>query len=251
MSEAGNTLTLETTQGPVVIKLLRPEWEEQWNVDDPLLPLAAEAATLLIADAGDGKVKRLNPATGLVTVFAEGLLQPSGVAVVDGEVVVADTGRSRLLRFSQDGKALGVLEPRGLTTLPHAPPMSDIPDRQDVALEPQKVRSGQKTELLLSFRPPDGFKLNPRAAQSYKLLEARGPIHFSGKTRDLAVDLKKPLKLEFTADSGRTEAILAVDFFYCREDGKGLCRSAAKRFHVLIDGAPKEKARSVSVVVEP
>ncbi|GAB2935413.1 thioredoxin-like domain-containing protein [Rhodococcus aerolatus] len=51
------------------------------------LTVAADGS-VLVADTYDGAVRRFDPATGLVSTLAAGLVEPRGVAVLDGRVLV-------------------------------------------------------------------------------------------------------------------------------------------------------------------
>ncbi|GAA4210991.1 NHL domain-containing thioredoxin family protein [Actinocatenispora rupis] len=59
--------------------------------------VAADGA-VLVADTYNGAVRRYEPATGAVSTVASGLAEPSDVLVVDGEVLVVESGAHRLTR---------------------------------------------------------------------------------------------------------------------------------------------------------
>lgn len=215
--------------------------------------LAALGDRLLVADAGDGRVKLFDPKSGRLTVFADGLLQPSGVTVMKREVIVADTGRSRLLRFSADGRPRGELRVRNLRPAPAGPPLVDAPPRSpEQTVTPQPVRSGEQSGLTLDFQLPAGYHLNPRAPIVYFVSETRGNIRLVEATRKGVVfSPKRPIEILFTTDGIRSEIILNVDLYYCRDDDKGVCLAASKRYRVILAGSPSEKSRRAAVVVTP
>jgi hypothetical protein len=215
--------------------------------------LAALGGRLFIADAGDGCVKELDPASGSVRVVTDGLSRPSGLAVVHGELIVAETDRSRLLRLAPDGRRLGELALRGLKPLPKGPPMTDLPERQDETLAPQRVKAGVEDAIELSVELPAGDRLNPRAPLRARIEESRGNMKFPPETRRFIAlpPPKKPLRIRFTPAAGSGEALIDVDLYYCRADGKGLCFASAKRYHVFIDAAKDAAPRTVRIPARP
>lgn len=76
---------------------------------------------LLVADAGNHRVLRINPATGFILATITGgpgtlLRSPSGVAVTEqGVIYVADTGNDRIAMFSLAGIPLGSFGATGST----------------------------------------------------------------------------------------------------------------------------------------
>lgn len=87
----------------------------------------ADGARLLAADAQRNSVFRIDPATGIATVFiaagAGGLSAPAGIErLADGSLVVSSSGSDRLLRFDADGQPLGRFDrgPAGVLQQPRA-----------------------------------------------------------------------------------------------------------------------------------
>lgn len=198
--------------------------------------LAVLDGALLIADSGDGALKRLDPASGEVAVLARGLSQPSGLAVTPEGIVVAETGRSRLLKFSKDGAPAGELAPSGLPPAPKGPPLAFLPPRKEIATRPAPVRAGAEQSVELGLSLPPGMKLNPRGPFWYRISETSGAVSFPGARKGYLMKPAFPAVLRFTPPEGRSEAVLDVDFYYCRADGKGLCFSSSQRFRLAFDG---------------
>ncbi len=72
---------------------------------DPGNRITANADAIWIADTGNGAVRRIDLATGIITTVATGLLEPHDVAVApDGAVYVADTGSHCVRRIAPDGE---------------------------------------------------------------------------------------------------------------------------------------------------
>ncbi len=90
---AGTTAGFSGDGGPAVLAGLNAP------SDTALMPDGG----YVIADTGNGRVRRVSPA-GVITTIAAGLAGPRDVAVAeDGAVVVADTGNDRILRIAPGG----------------------------------------------------------------------------------------------------------------------------------------------------
>lgn len=110
-----------------------------------------------VADTYNGAVRRYDPETGTVTTVAGGLHEPTGLALLAGELVVAESAAHRLVRA--EAAPTRVDGPARAT----ARPVSDVaPGR--VALEVVFVpppgqhldeRDGPATRLVVSSTPPD------------------------------------------------------------------------------------------------
>ena len=71
----------------------------------------ASDGTLLVSDTENDRVRRVDPASGAVTPFAD-VGRPGGIELAaDGTVFVIDTRQSRLLHLSGSGSQLGTLGP--------------------------------------------------------------------------------------------------------------------------------------------
>lgn len=68
-----------------------------------------------VLDALDGQLRRIDPASGAVTLIGErdlGLYRPRGFALApDGTILVADTGGSRIVRLTADGSLIATIGP--------------------------------------------------------------------------------------------------------------------------------------------
>jgi sugar lactone lactonase YvrE len=74
------------------------------------LAIAGDGA-LLVSDAGNDRVRRIDPATGVITAFAQ-LGTPHGLDVAtDGTIYVIDSRDSRVVHLSASGARLGFVGP--------------------------------------------------------------------------------------------------------------------------------------------
>ena len=74
------------------------------------LAVAADGS-LLVSDRGNGRVRRIDPVTGVITAFAA-VGEPYGIDVApDGTVYVIDGKAGRVARLTASGTALGSLGP--------------------------------------------------------------------------------------------------------------------------------------------
>ncbi len=72
------------------------------------IAIAADGA-LLVSDTGNDRLRRIDPATGVITAFAQ-VGSPRGIDVAaDGTIYVIDSRQRRLVRLSATGAAIGPL----------------------------------------------------------------------------------------------------------------------------------------------
>lgn len=116
---------------------------EQALLQHPLGVRVLPDDTVVICDTYNGAIRRYDPATGQVDTLLDDLDEPTDV-VVDGEdLVVVESGRHRLLRFS-----LSALTAREVSGPAHTT------GRPVTELAPGEV------ELTVMFEPPPGQKLD-------------------------------------------------------------------------------------------
>ncbi len=139
------------------------------QLDTPLSVAAGPDGTLVIAEAGSGRVRRVDP-QGIVSTIADGLTVPAGVAVGnDGAVVIADTGGGRVLRWTPQS---------GLQTL-----ATSLPAPGGIAL------AANGTVWLTDGRPFELLALRPDGSQRvYHLNDVADPGAISVGSRLLVID---------------------------------------------------------------
>jgi thiol-disulfide isomerase/thioredoxin len=134
--------------------------------------------SVAVADTYNGAVRRYDPATGEMSTLATGFEEPSGVVVVDGDLVVVESAAHRLTRIRLPTDALVVDGVAQRTQRPVTP------------LAPGDV------ELVVEFAPPPGQKLDERYGPATRLVVTATPPQLlregegkgTGLTRHLVLD---------------------------------------------------------------
>jgi thiol-disulfide isomerase/thioredoxin len=123
----------------------------------PLGVTALPDGSVAVCDTYNDAVRRYDPATGEVTTIATGLPEPSG-AVVDGEhLVVVESAAHRLTRLPLGSAAVAV-EAFALRT---QRPVTEI--------------AAGDVEVIVSFEPPPGQKLDDRYGPATRLVVSATP----------------------------------------------------------------------------
>jgi thiol-disulfide isomerase/thioredoxin len=159
------------------------------RMQHPLGVLVLPDGSVAVADTYNGAIRRYDPDTNSVSTLAGDLQEPSGLVLVDEEIVVVESNAHRLTRPITAGQLHQVLGARMQT------------ERPITELAPGPVT------LTVSFTPGPGRKLDDRYGPSTRLVISGTPDTLlsqgSGETTDLS------RKLVLTADPG-TEAVLQV-----------------------------------------
>lgn len=195
-------------------------------------------AGLLVADTYNGKIRRVDEATGEVTTVyrSEGdlaLREPSGLCQLpDGRVVVADTNHHRLVEIALDGSARVVplsVEP----PLPGAAPTSSLRGGA-IALPRARASQGDLT-LRLRLEPPAGFDLAAGSRVSIRLT-TEGPL--AAPPEDLGFEVspsRRAVPVRVTATAPGEGAIgVAIDAVVCGHGETEACWPVEARYRLPV-----------------
>ncbi|MFC7342600.1 NHL domain-containing thioredoxin family protein [Saccharopolyspora griseoalba] len=145
--------------------------------------------TVAVCDTYNGAIRRYEPATEEVSTLATDVAEPSGAAVVDGELVVVASAAHRLERPVPPGLAAKLVEGAS----------------QQVKRPATEVGAGA-VELEVVFTPPPGTKLDERYGPSTRLEITSTPEELLVEGAGVGTDLSRGLVL---AD-GISEGVLHV-----------------------------------------
>lgn len=213
--------------------------------------LAFDDGKLYVADAGDGKIKVFDLKAKALTVLAEGFREPRGLARFRGGWLVAEAGADRLVRLSADGKKRAVFKLKDLPPPPKGPRPPPAAPAALVKADLGKIAAGPDDRLLLDVRLPRGWGLNARGAFRWRVPETRGAIVFTPATRRGVKSAPTlPIVMPLSIEEGPAQALVSVDFFYCREDGTGECRAKAAVYEVSLSAVKGEKSREARLLIE-
>ena len=196
---------------------------------------------LLIADTYNHKIKILDPGRRSVNSFvgagkpgqADGekpsFYEPGGLAVAHDKLYVADTNNHAIRVVDLKTKETKTLQIKGLqppATNQTAASAEVAPNKEEIELAPQKLRSGDSS-VVISVDLPAGYHLNPTAPQRYSVaIESGGESLKSAaiNVNKSAKGLSLPIRIPIAVGAGSATARVSFTFVYCREDNTGTCR---------------------------
>lgn len=143
------------------------------RLQHPLGVTAGPDGAVVVLDTYNGALRRY--ADGAVTTLAEGLAEPSGAVVVDGELVVVESAAHRLSRPTLLAREVGGAALRT--------------ERPVTALSAGAVR------LTVAFTPPPGRKLDDRYGPSTRLTVTASPPSLLLDGAGESADLSRPVRL--------------------------------------------------------
>ncbi len=170
---------------------------EQALLQHPLGVTALDDGSVAIADTYNGAIRRYDPATGDVSTLATGLAEPSGAALLGGELVVVASAAHRLER-------------------PVAGAHLVAGEAHRVRRPPSDIAAGA-LDLAVVFTPPPGRKLDERWGPSTRLEVTSSPPELLAAGAGVGTDLTRALVVA----EGFTEGVLHVvaQGASCDDDG--------------------------------
>jgi thiol-disulfide isomerase/thioredoxin len=157
------------------------------RLQHPLGVAVLPDGSIAIADTYNGAIRRYDPSTDEVSTLATDLAEPSGLVLVDGEVVVVESAAHQLVRVAG---ALSQVQGESLTT-----------ERPVTELKAGRI------ELQVPFAPPPGRKLDDRYGPSTRLTVSASPPGLLDDGVGDTTELARTLVLQ--GESG-TEGVLHV-----------------------------------------
>ncbi|MFJ8772649.1 NHL domain-containing thioredoxin family protein [Streptomyces microflavus] len=154
----------------------------------PIGVTALPDGSVAISDTYNHALRRYDPATDEVTTLATDVREPSDAVLVDGDLVVVESARHRLIRLRLPEEAVRVAEQAHRTR------------RAATEIAPGTLR------LDVVFQAPAGQKLDTRYGPSTRLLVSATPPELLAEGSGAGTDLGRDLVL---AD-GVTEGVLHV-----------------------------------------
>jgi hypothetical protein len=160
---------------------------------------------------------------------------------------VADTNNHLIRTVDLKTQRVGTLEINGLQ--PPRPPVEpaqpDFSRATQVAVGERQLKPvGGKIRLLVDIQLPAGWKMNPAAPMRYYVTsDGKGPVTESATGwREVS-----PPASQFTVElpvsgEGVGSLRLGMDYFYCSEDGSGLCKVGSVQFNVAVRVSERGRA---------
>ncbi|GAA2814292.1 NHL domain-containing thioredoxin family protein [Saccharopolyspora taberi] len=141
--------------------------------------------SIAVCDTYNGAIRRYDPATDQVSTLASGVSEPSGAAVVDGELVVVASAAHRLERPVPPGVSAKLVSGAS----------------QQVKRPATEVGAGE-LELAVVFTPPPGTKLDERYGPSTRLEVTSSPEGLLVEGSGVGTDLTRRLVLAEGVEHG-------------------------------------------------
>jgi hypothetical protein len=136
--------------------------------------------SVAVCDTYNNAVRRYDPATGEVSTLATDVAEPSGAAVLDGEMVVVESAAHRLSRPVAPGVSRQFAGPA-----------------QRVVRPPTDLTPSAAGEVTLEvvFTPPPGQKLDDQYGPPTRLEVSATPVELLLAGAGTATELSRPLRL--------------------------------------------------------
>jgi thiol-disulfide isomerase/thioredoxin len=140
--------------------------------------------SVAVLDTYNHAVRRYDPVTDLVSTLADGVREPSGAVVVDGDLVVVESAAHRVTRPVAPGAMHEVHQPAARTRRP-----------------PAEVGPGA-VQLVVLFEPAPGQKLDDRFGPATRLQVSASPPELLRSGAGESTDLTRQLVLTGAVAAG-------------------------------------------------
>ena len=149
----------------------------------PLGVTALPDGSVAVCDTYNGAVRRFEPASGLLSTIATDLAEPSGAVVDDQHLLVVESTAHRLTRvpLGQAAKADGFAH---------------------TTQRPATEIAGEELELVVSFEPPPGQKVDDRFGPSTQLVVSSTPPALLREGEGRGADLTRTLVVDPAVGDG-------------------------------------------------
>ncbi|GGM47707.1 hypothetical protein GCM10012275_18450 [Longimycelium tulufanense] len=158
---------------------------DQALLQHPLGVAALPDGSVAICDTYNNAIRRCDPANNEVSTLATDVAEPTGAALVDGELVVVASAAHRLERPVPPGVSAQLVAGAA----------------QQVRRPPSTVATGE-LELVVVFTPPSGQKLDDRYGPSTRLEVTCSPPDLLVEGTGDGTELTRRLVVSDTVDSG-------------------------------------------------
>lgn len=232
------------------------------------LGIAYHDGTLYIADTYNHKIKKLDLKTNNVanwlgngkrgnSVDPPRFSEPAGLSVAAGKLYIADTNNHVVKVADLKSGAVSELTIAGLNPPTLRTPRIEedvVSDEELVRLEPVAVTAGESLQIEVSFKLPEGYKLNSlapvmlrakaRGEQMLIAAENLGKRHRAAVENDIAT-----VNMPLAAQAGSGTFDLSLSFGYCRDGVGGLCKVKSLHWQLPLEVAASG-GRSIRLVAE-
>lgn len=158
---------------------------ERALMQHPLGVAVLPDGTVAVCDTYNGAIRRYDAVSAEMSTLATGLGEPSGAAVVDGELVVVASAEHQLVRPVPPGVSARIVEGAS----------------RRVARPATEIGTGE-LELAVVFTPPPGQKLDDRYGPSTRLEVSASPEELLVEGAGAGTDLNRRLVLGDGVESG-------------------------------------------------
>jgi thiol-disulfide isomerase/thioredoxin len=236
------------------------------------LGVACSDGRVYVADTYNHKIKVIDVSTGEALSWlgsgkrGDGVdppefSEPGGLSVANGALYIADTNNHVIKLAELKTKQVRTLTIEGLTPPKIASKTEATGDDDEAAsaaaaaVESQHVTPGDALRIEISFKLPEGFKLNKAAPASCRL-RVHGPQNLVAaaeikKSHRAAVEGERlVVSIPLAAKMGTATFDASLSYTYCRDGVGGLCKLGMARWTVPIELSEGAKQSAIRLVAD-